>query len=173
MKFSTRQLTYMGIMAALVFVATRFLGLPIPTGYGWMHLGDTFVYLSGALLGPLGAIPAGIGSMLSDITAGYAVYAIPTLLIKTLDAGILGYVAKHYLNPQDGFMLHILKLAMGATLGTALMMAGYFITEVLLYELPVAIANLVPNAIQGIGGAFIFLVIYPALTRVLSTSDII
>lgn len=171
MKFSTKQLTYAGIMAALVFVATRFLGFPIPTGYGWMHLGDTFVYLSGALLGPLGAIPAGIGSMLSDITAGYAVYALPTLLIKTLDAGLLGYIAKRYLMPSDDLKMRLLKLAVGAALGTALMMTGYFITEVWLYELPVAVANLIPNAIQGLGGALIFLVIYPALAKVISIDD--
>lgn len=84
-----RKIILTGLMTALVFLATSVI--KIPTTNGYIHLGDGFVFLSAILLGPFyGAFAAGVGSMLADIFASYAQWALPTLLIKSLMALILG-----------------------------------------------------------------------------------
>ena len=63
---SLRKIIFAALMAALTTVATMIIRIPTPT-QGYIHLGDGMVLLCGALLGPgLGALAAGIGSMLSD-----------------------------------------------------------------------------------------------------------
>ena len=74
------------LFAALTFVATYIIRIPTVTG-GYIHLGDCFVLLSGWMLGPVyGVLAAGIGSMLTDIAAGYVAWAPATLVIKGLVA---------------------------------------------------------------------------------------
>ncbi len=55
------------------------------------------VYASALLLGPtLGALAGGIGSSLSDVLSGFATtYAPGTLIIKGIEALIVGYIALH------------------------------------------------------------------------------
>jgi uncharacterized membrane protein len=40
-----------GVMIAVVFVATRFIQVPIPSGY--IHLGDIAIYTGAFLFGPI------------------------------------------------------------------------------------------------------------------------
>lgn len=82
-------LVYTALMTALVFVATFTIKVPVPFTNGYIHPGDSMVFLAGLLLGPFyGAFAAGIGSALADLIAGYTFWMIPTLLIK----GLMGFV---------------------------------------------------------------------------------
>ncbi len=165
---TTRQLTVAGVLAALVFIATLFLAIPIPTGYGYMHLGDTFVYLCGALMGPLGAFPAAIGSLLADFGAGYAMYAIPTFVIKGLDAFVVAIALGFFRRKAADNKIKMIQLAIAGLFGSAVMVTGYFLTEAFLlgYGITVALANVFPNAVQGIGGIVIFVLLYYPLRMV-------
>lgn len=88
-----RKIILTGLMIALVFVSTRFVQIPSLNGY--IHFGDGFVFLSAILLGPFyGAFAAGIGSMFSDLLSPYAQWALPTLIIKSLMAFIMGLVLR-------------------------------------------------------------------------------
>ncbi|MFB9640647.1 ECF transporter S component, partial [Streptomyces spiralis] len=70
-----RKLVVSALMAALTYVATMVIQIPSPMN-GYVNLGDCFVLLSGWLLGPWwGGAAAGIGSMLTDLFAGYTSYA--------------------------------------------------------------------------------------------------
>jgi uncharacterized membrane protein len=89
-----RQIIITGLMTTLVFLATSVI--KIPTTNGYIHLGDGFVFMSAILLGPFyGAFAAGAGSMLADILGGYAQWALPTFLIKSLMAFLMGIVIRH------------------------------------------------------------------------------
>ena len=64
---NTKKLVVTALMAALTCIATMIIKIPTPT-FGYIHLGDGFVLLSGIILGPVsGAFAAGIGSMFADI----------------------------------------------------------------------------------------------------------
>ncbi len=87
----TRKIAYTGLMTALVLVATYSVRIPIPFTNGYIHLGDCMVFLAPLLLGwKYGALAAGAGSMLADVLGGYFHWAIPTLVIKTIMALIVG-----------------------------------------------------------------------------------
>ena len=78
--FSTREIVFTGLMTALVFIATFVPHIPIPLGYA--HLGDAVIFL--LLLVPRrpAIIAACLGSALADLLGGFALWAVPTIVIK-------------------------------------------------------------------------------------------
>lgn len=93
-RINLRKIILTGLMTSLVFLSTSVI--KIPTLNGYIHLGDGFIFLSTLLLGPFyGAFASGAGSMLADILSPYAQWAIPTLIIKSLMALIMGLVIRH------------------------------------------------------------------------------
>ena len=76
---------------ALTCIATMLIQIPIPLGYA--HLGDSVILITAYLFGPVvGALAGGIGSAMADILTGYPVWAVPTLLIKTIMPLIACYI---------------------------------------------------------------------------------
>ena len=87
----TNRLVMVALMVCLVMIATLSIRIPSPFTQGYVHLGDTMIFLSVLLLGKKGgAVAAGLGSALADVLGGYAAYAPWTLLIKALMAIIMG-----------------------------------------------------------------------------------
>jgi uncharacterized membrane protein len=117
---STKTLVLTGMMTALVFIATIAIRIPVPFTQGYIHAGDTMIFVSAALLGPVpGMIAAGVGSALADLMGGYPQWIIPTLLIK----GIMGYLMGIFVN------LHAKRAKQRGTLILALFSAliiGFF-----------------------------------------------
>ncbi len=148
-------ITRAALIAAVVCVSTFALRVPVPSVSGaYIHPGDAFILLSGMLLGPaVGAAACGIGSALSDLLAGYTVYALPTLFIKA-GMGTLAAV-----------LLARRRTALWLLLPEALMVAGYFLFEALAFGTPAAFASVPFNLIQAAGGALIALVLRPVLNR--------
>jgi len=91
-----KKLVLGGLFAAIIFLLTFLVHVPIPGGGGYIHPGDAAIYLGAFLLGPLyGALAAGVGSMLSDLAAGYVIYAPVTFIIKALMALIVGCIPEN------------------------------------------------------------------------------
>ena len=87
----TNKLVLTALMVCLVLLATYIIKIPSPFTQGYVHLGDTMIFLSVLLLGKKGgAAAAGLGSALADLLGGYAAYAPWTFLIKALMAFIMG-----------------------------------------------------------------------------------
>ena len=158
-KITTTELALGGMLAALVFVATSFLKLPISMTNGYIHLGDGFILLGALLLGYLAIPAAAIGSMLADLMLGYVTYALPTLIIKGLVALIAVYAAR-----RRSLGIRILVLA----LAEAFMIAGYFLMEWLFmgYGLAAAAGSIPGNIAQGISGVIIAVLLFPMLRRI-------
>ena len=89
-----RKLVLAALLAALTAVATMIIRIPTPT-QGYIHLGDGMVLICGILLGPgLGALAAGIGSMIFDLmTPEDAPEAWITFLRFFLMAWLCGVIA--------------------------------------------------------------------------------
>lgn len=87
----TNKLVLTALMVCLVLLATYIIKIPSPFTQGYVHLGDTMIFLSVLLLGKNGgAVAAGLGSALADLLGGYAAYAPWTFIIKALMAFIMG-----------------------------------------------------------------------------------
>lgn len=72
------------MFAALVTGLTFFPKIPIPGG-GYVHLGDTMIYLAATFLPlPYAMAAAAIGGGLADILSGFSAYAPFTIIVKAL-----------------------------------------------------------------------------------------
>ena len=92
-KNKVRELAFIGVMAALVFVTTNFLSIKIPVGAGMtqIHMGNVMCILSGLLFGPVaGGLASGIGSMFVDLlNPAWA----PEFWITFIMKFVMGFVA--------------------------------------------------------------------------------
>jgi len=153
-KNDIRKITYGGVLTGLVFVSTMFL--KIPNGFqGYINLGDGVIFASALLLGPFAGIVGALGSALADLFAGYPIYAPGTFVIK----GVMGLVAGILLlktKTQSYFYKGLIFL-----LCEIIMVVGYFLYEILLFDLTIAIPSIFPNIIQAIAGITLGLAAIP------------
>ena len=135
-----------GLMAAVVAVMTAMIKLPVPATGGYVHPGDGAIYLAAYLMGPMAAVPAALGSALADILGGYAVYALPTALIK----GAMGWMAGKMIAGGK-----TIRNVLAFMLCEVVMVAGYFAFEWMMYGAGAAIGAVIPNMIQGAAGVIL------------------
>lgn len=152
-----RKLVISALMAALVCVATMVVRIPTPTN-GYVNLGDCFVLLSGWLLGPWwGGAAAGIGSMLTDLFAGYTSFAPGTFLIKGLMAVMAYFLYASMKKSSAGAIV-------SGVVAELWMAGGYFVYEALALQYGIGAAVGIPsNLVQGAVGlvvGFILLKIF-------------
>ena len=139
----TKRLALAGQLCGATLLLTL-LSIPLPSGYGYVNLGDGGVFLCAMLLhGGLGALAAGVGAALADLILGWAVYAPVTLLIKGLTALLAGLALRRA--KKAGLPLSLLCCL--------LVPLGYFLYETILLTAPVAAVNVLPNALQAAIGA--------------------
>ncbi|MGI6227299.1 MAG: ECF transporter S component [Peptococcales bacterium] len=94
-KNRTKKITFGGLMIALVFVTTFSIKIPVPFTQGYIHAGDSMIFIAAILLGwKYGALAGGVGSALADLVGGYANWILPTLIIKTIMGALVGWIAK-------------------------------------------------------------------------------
>lgn len=115
----------MGLMTCLVIVATMFIKIPIPMTSGYVHLGDSMIFLAVLILGKKqGAFAAGVGSALGDILGGYAIWAPWTLIIKFVMAYIMGIFVERFGKKGE---------TVGMVLAGIEMTAGYYVVSSMMY----------------------------------------
>ncbi len=87
----TDNLVLTALMTCLVCLATYALKIPNPLTQGYVHIGDTFIFMSVLVLGKKnGAIASAVGAAMADIMGGYAIFAIGTFFAKGLMAFVMG-----------------------------------------------------------------------------------
>ena len=134
-----RILVASGILAAVIFVLTAFLRIPIPAGY--IHLGDTGVFFAAMLLPPgVAAVCAGLGSALADLI-GFPAYVPVTFAVKGLTALVFALMWRR----KD-------RLRYLAFLAVLVSPVGYFLFELILYR-NLAWVDLPLNLLQSVVGA--------------------
>ena len=143
------------LMASLVCVATMLIKIPSPLK-GYLNLGDCVVLLSGWMLSPGYAFAAaGLGSALADLFSGYATYAPATFLIKGAMA-VVAFLCFKLMNKRTG---KLPSRIVGAVLAEIVMVMGYFVFEGALYGFIPSAVNIPANAIQGVAGIILGLIL--------------
>ncbi|MBQ3588471.1 MAG: ECF transporter S component [Oscillospiraceae bacterium] len=166
----TRNFAFIGVMAALVFVTTKFMSIPIPVGAGKtsLHLGNVMCILSGLLFGPVnGGLAAGIGSMIVDLTDPlWAPEFWVTFIMKFVMGFVAGLVS--HLGKQTKF-----KTTAAAVLGAVSYVFCYlsknYIQEAILMKQPweTVSALLVTKGITSLTNALIAMVVSVLLFNML------
>ena len=147
-KITTKKLVATALFMAFTIIATMFIRIPITFGY--VNLGDAFIFLAVFILGPFcGAIVGGVGAGIADLF-GFAAYAPGTLVIKSVMAVVtwLIYQTLKKLIKKDMFA----EIVAGIV-GAIIMAAGYFVYETLLFTTVwAAFLNMPWSLLQGAVG---------------------
>ena len=156
-KLTAQSIALSGMMAAIIFVATWLLKIPV--GFGYIHLGDGFILIAASALGWPAVAAAALGSMLADLLAGYTIYMLPTFIIKGAVAAIAVVASAKQAQPVKMLFMFIAEAAM---------VAGYFITEWLIlgFGLAAATGALIGNALQGLSGVAVWMLLMPVIKRI-------
>ncbi len=122
-KTNTKRMVYIALLSAMAFVLTRFI--QFPTALGYIHFGDSIIYLTAFLLGGAAAAAVGaIGGGFSDLLS-YPAYTLPTIIIKALVGFASAAVFKKCKNKIVGMILAFVC-------GAFIVAGGYYITEVVM-----------------------------------------
>ncbi|MDR1205200.1 MAG: ECF transporter S component, partial [Peptococcaceae bacterium] len=90
---NVEKLILTGLLTALITVTTIVIPIPIPFTNGYVHPGDSMIFMAVLLLGRKhGALAAGFGSAFADIVLGFFIWAPFTFVIKGLMAFVVGLV---------------------------------------------------------------------------------
>lgn len=135
-----------GVMAALVFVTTMIIRIPVPATQGYINIGDCMIFVSALLFGaPVGGFAGGVGSALADLV-GYPSFTLYTLVIKGIEGVIAGGLTTGKNSWRDIPVVIIAGIEM---------IAGYFLVESYLYGIGAALIELPGNVFQASFGAVI------------------
>jgi len=147
---NVKRLALGGMLSAIILVMTVGFHLPVPATGGYVHLGDGFIFLTAAAIGPYAALAAGVGSALADLLGGYFIYIPATFLIKAA----MGLIAGKFAGQSGRIRRSIVFAA-----AEAIMAGGYFAFEWVLYGGAAALGAVVPNLVQGAFGVILGLLL--------------
>ena len=153
-----RSLCYTALMIALVFIFT--FTFKIPLGSGYAHLGDMFIIVSAWLLGTKRApIAAALGASLADLAGGYAIWILPTFLVKFAMALTICLIAeKIFHQSKTGYVV-------GCIVGAIVHIIGYEIAYYfILGGMGGVIAAFVPLLLQTVVGLVLGLTVVTVLS---------
>ncbi len=159
-----RELVTAAMFVALITVTTAFVKIPLAlTGY--IHLGDTFIFLACYFLRPRWAIPvSALGSALADVIA-FPVYAPATFLIKAGMAAIFALFV--YRKPV------LWREIVGVVCAGLFMLLGYLLFEgfFILETWEAALANIALSAIQPAACGVLGVAVLQIVNRIPSVRD--
>lgn len=157
-QFTTKEITKIAMMAALVFIATY--SLKVPSLHGYTHLGDCMIFISVLILGgKKGGIAGGIGASLADLIGGYMIWIVPTFFIKFVMACIMGlFVEKFLSNVKFNWVI-------GACVGGLFQIIAYTVVKIPLFGMAYAIAGIYGLTLQTISGVIISILLISVLAK--------
>jgi uncharacterized membrane protein len=144
---TTLRIAAVAVLAAVTAVLTLLPKVPIPGTQGYVHLGDAAVVFTALVLGPFTALLAGgLGTAAADLLGGYAQWAPISFAVHGLQGLAIGLLMK--LRPRS----IVLAVAAG-TLGTIVMVAGYFLGGLVIEGFGATLRSVLPNLLQAAAGA--------------------
>ena len=162
MHLKTKKIVVASLIAALVYVATTIITIPSPLK-GYLNLGDCIVLLAGWMLSPgYGFVAAGLGSALADLYAGYVTYAPATFIIK----GTMALVAFACFKLMSQKVGKLPSRLIGGVLAEIVMVMGYFVFEGFSYGFAPSAVNIPGNAVQGVAGIVIGIILVQVMDKV-------
>ena len=155
--------TYTAVFSAIILFSTMLVKFSTGLGKGYIHFGDCFIYISACVLPfPYCLIAGALGGALADILGGYAIWAIPTAIIKILIALPFALVCR---NNESNKILNKRTVLMPVISG-AITILGYFVAECILYSVASATLSIIGNSIQAVASGVLFYIVATALDKI-------
>ena len=157
-KKHTLFITSTAILAALTTVMTAYiLHIPVGANGGYIHLGDTIIYLAASTLPtPYACLVGIIGGGLADLLTAPA-WAIPTVIIKALI--VLPFTSKKatIINKRN---------LLAPIFSGLITIVGYYVAQGILFGWEASFFTSVGgNLVQAVGSAVCFIILGFALDR--------
>ena len=160
---SLLKISHTAIFTAIILLSTMLIKFSTGLGEGYIHFGDCFIYLSACVLPfPYCLIAGAVGGAFADILGGFAVWIIPTAVIKTLIA--IPFTKKKKKNKSSKILSG--KTALMTVASGTISIVGYFITECILYSVASATLSILGNTIQAVSSGILFIVMASALDKI-------
>lgn len=120
-KMSPLDLAVTAVFTALVCTVTMMFSISVPATQGFFNIGESMVYISALLFGPVvGAFAGGVGSMLADLLLGFPHYAPATLVVKACEGAVVGVLKKRNPKLSSKLQWKFLTLFLGIVAGVLL-----------------------------------------------------
>ncbi len=158
MSRQVKNLTIAGIMAALIMIMTAYIcHVPIGVNGGYLHFGDSFIYLAAVLLPkPYALAAAAIGGGMADLLTA-PMWAPATIVIKMLL--VLPFT-------NTGAKLVTFRNIFATVIGYLISGFGYFLAEYLLFGTwTVLVVSMGQTFVQSLGSAVFFVALGLAFDR--------
>ena len=153
-----RYLSMAGVMAALITLATAYIcHIPVGLNGGYIHFGDSLIYLAAALLPkPYAMLAAAVGGGLADLLTA-PMWVVATVIIKMLL--VLPFTGK---DKKVMCMRNVIALVIAGVISVI----GYTVAEYFLFGTwSVLLVSLLPGMIQSVGSAVFFVMFGVALDK--------
>ena len=154
----TKLIVFTSLFSAIVCLTTFII--KIPTMNGYIHIGDSMIYIASNILPfPFGMIAGGIGGAFSDMLGGYWIYVIPTFIVKNLN-GLCFYILK-----TRKYKIISIRGVIAGLLSSLVTVVGYFFVNALIFDFKYAIVATPAEITQGVGAFIVFVIVGLALDR--------
>lgn len=162
-KKSLLKITYTAIFTAIITLAITVIKFSTGLGEGYIHLGDSIIYLTACILPfPYCIVAGALGGALADILSGFAVWSIPTAIIKTLNTLPFAIVCKKHKSNK----ILCKKTILMTIVSGVITILGYFVAECILYSVASATLSIIGNTIQAVASGIIFIIMATALDKI-------
>lgn len=157
---SAFSLSLFAITTAIVAVFTIAVRIPTPTTGGYISLCDVAVAFSAFAFGPLvGLVAGGLGTAFSDLIGGYPQWAAISFIVHGIEGLAIGLLVR-------GIRDSVFRKALAVISTIVIVPLGYFLlTGLFLTTFSEALAEILPNALQGGVGAVLGLSLYEAVAH--------
>ncbi len=159
MRNNFKRLIFTAVFIALIFITTAYI-LHIPAGNGYIHIGDSLIYLAASCLpAPFAMAAAALGAGLSDALTGFPQYLLFTILIKPLNALCFS---------RKGDKLLTKRNIIAPFASAIITVAGYYLADVILYGSWISPLATIPQSLIQAGGS---LAVYYVVAFALDKAD--
>ena len=152
------KITLTAIFATLITIMTAYIcHIPVPASGGYIHIGDSMIYLAASVLSkPYAMFAAAIGGAMADLLTA-PMWAIPTFIIKALI--VIPFTKK-------GTKILCKKNIIATIIAYLISSTGYYLANKFLFGSGIAyLTSIGSSFIQSGGSAIVYILMASALDK--------
>ncbi len=151
----TRNLALSAVFIAAITALTM-VHLPLPSEAGYVHIGDSMIYLAASFLpGPYAIITAAIGGALADMVFGFFNWMPFTFVIKAINA-IPFVICFKYLKKNSEKIITVPSIMMSIVSGIITIVLYFFASWVVYGNSATAWLDVPGSVVQAVGSSVIY-----------------
>ena len=151
----TQNIAFVAVFVAVVTALTM-VHLPLPSEAGYVHIGDSMIYLAASFLpAPYALVAAAIGGALADMAFGYFNWMPFTFVIKALNVVPFALYYKYSQKSQQKIVT-IPSVLMSLISGVVTIVMYFFASWIVYGNAATAWLDVPGSVVQAVGSSVIF-----------------